>query len=443
MSKTKKLSSQIIRLLTIYIGVVTAILLLVFMLSGCTDSCTTTTSYTYYEPVYKTTQEIRAAVKMEEPRELVNPGKIYIYDKYLFINQPNEGIHIIDNTNKKDPTAISFINIPGNFDLAVKDNVLYADSYIDLLAFDIGQPAQVKLVKRVENAFPLYNQRFGYSPQEGTVITEMKQLEQHDVSHDCLGRGPDIMFLEGDMIAFSGNVSQAMNVAPGPAIGIGGSMARFAIVDNYLYAVDDYDLNVFDLATPENPQSSESQNIGWGIETIFPYKGNLFIGSRNGMFIYSLSNPELPQYESAVSHINTCDPVVVNDDYAFVTLRPENNNSWCGDAFTNQLDVIDIKNITNARLLTSYSMNNPHGLGLDSNVLFVAEGEFGLKVFDVSDIYDIDNQLLSEIKDYHAFDVIPFNQVLIMIGEDGLYQFDYADPENLELLSIIPTYDSL
>ena len=88
-------------------------------------------------------------------------------------------------------------------------------------------------------------------------------------------------------------------------------------------------------------------------------------------------------------------------------------------------------------------MRNPHGLGLDSNVLFVAEGEFGLKVFDVSDIYDIDNQLLSEIKDYHAFDVIPFNQVLIMIGEDGLYQFDYADPENLELLIIIPTYDSL
>ena len=443
MSKTKKLSSHILRLVTIYIGVVTAFLLLVFMLSGCTDSCTTTTTYTYYEPVYKTTEEIRAAVRIEEPRELGSPGKIYIYDKYLFINQPNEGIHIIDNSDKRDPKTISFINIPGNFDLAVKDNVLYADSYIDLLAFDISQPTLVKLVERVENAFPLYNLRFGYSPQEGTVITEMKQLEQRDISNDCTNRSPDIMFLEGDMIAFSGNVSQAMNVSPGPAIGTGGSMARFAIVDNYLYAVDDYDLNVFDLVTPAKPQPRESQNIGWGIETIFPYKGNLFIGSRNGMFIYSLSNPVIPQYQSAVSHVNTCDPVVVNDDYAFVTLRSENNNSWCGNSFTNQLDVIDIKDITNARLLTTYGMSNPYGLGLDGNTLFIAEGEFGLKVFDVSDVYDIDNQLLSEVKDYHAFDVIPFNQVLIMIGEDGLYQFDYANPAQLELLSFIPTNHAL
>jgi hypothetical protein len=443
MRKSKKLSTHLARLITIYLGVITALVLLVFMLSGCTDNCSTTTSYTYYEPVYKTTEEIRQAVAVEGPRELGTPGKIYIYDRFLLINQPNEGIHIIDNSDVKDPKTISFINIPGNFDMAVRDNMLYADSYIDLLTFDISQPDQVELVNRVENAFPLYNTRFGYAPQEGTVITEMKQIDVQEVSHDCMTTSPDIMFLDGNFLAFRTDVSSAMNVSPGPAIGTGGSMARFAIVEDYLYAVDDYDLNVFGLNQPDKPDIKASQNIGWGIETIFPYKGNLFIGSRNGMFIYDLLNPELPEFQSAVSHINTCDPVVVNDDYAFVTLRSENNNDWCGTAFTNQLDVIDITDIANAQLLTTYGMTNPYGLGLDGNTLFITEGEFGLKVFDISDVYDIDNNLLDEIKDYHGYDVIPFNDVLLMIGEDGLYQFDYSDPANLYLLSAIPTYDGL
>ena len=443
MRKSKKLSTHLARLITVYIGIITAVILLAFFLSGCTDNCTTTTSYTYYEPVYKTTEEIRQAVEVVGPRVLGTPGKIYIYGQYLLINQPNEGIHIIDNSDEKDPQTISFLNIPGNFDMAVRDNMLYADSYIDLLTFDISQPAQIKMVNRVENAFPLYNSRFGYSPQEGTVITEMKQIDQQEVSHNCNDLGPDIMFFEGSLMAFRSDVSTAMNVSPGPTIGTGGSMARFAIVEDYLYAVDDYDLNVFGLAVPDQPETKASQNIGWGIETIFPYEGNLFIGSRNGMFIYGLNNPELPQYQSQVSHVNTCDPVVVNDDYAFVTLRSENNNDWCGTAFTNQLDVIDITDIGNARLLTTYGMTSPYGLGLDGNTLFITEGEYGLKVFDISDVYEIDDNLLTEIKDYHAYDVIPYNQILLMIGEDGLYQFDYSDPSNLELLSIIPTSDAL
>ena len=37
-----------------------------------------------------------------------------------------------------------------------------------------------------------------------------------------------------------------------------------------------------------------------------------------------------------------------------------------------------------------------------------------------------------------ALDVIPINNVLLMIAEDGLYQYDYSDINNLELLSVIP-----
>ena len=37
----------------------------------------------------------------------------------------------------------------------------------------------------------------------------------------------------------------------------------------------------------------------------------------------------------------------------------------------------------------------------------------------------------------HSYDVIPFRNVAIVVGSDGLYQYDYSDPKNLKLLSKI------
>jgi hypothetical protein len=173
--------------------------------------------------------------------------------------------------------------------------------------------------------------------------------------------------------------------------------------------------------------------IGWGIETIFPYKNNLFIGSQNGMHIFNVSEPTSPEYISTFAHVSSCDPVVANDTIAFVTLRSGNT---C-QGFNNQLDVIDIKNLNNPFLIKSYSMLNPHGLGLDNTTLFVCEGSYGLKIFDVSDIMKIGDHLLKFYDTFQAFDVIPYNKDLILIGEDGLYQFDYSDVENIKLLSQI------
>ena len=42
---------------------------------------------------------------------------------------------------------------------------------------------------------------------------------------------------------------------------------------------------------------------------------------------------------------------------------------------------------------------------------------------------------LEHRKDFNAYDVIPYKDVLILIGSDGLYQFDYSDPKNLKQLS--------
>ncbi len=82
-------------------------------------------------------------------------------------------------------------------------------------------------------------------------------------------------------------------------------------------------------------------------------------------------------------------------------------------------------------------MTNPHGLGIDNSTLFICDGNDGLKAFNAADINTIDKNLLAHYKNINARDVIPYNNTLIMIGEDGLFQYDYSNPKDIKLLSSI------
>jgi hypothetical protein len=220
-------------------------------------------------------------------------------------------------------------------------------------------------------------------------------------------------------------------------------MARFTIVEDVLYTVDDVMMHVFDLVEADNPEMKNSVDLGWGIETIFPFKNNLFIGSISGMSIYNIDNPYEPLYMSQVNHVRTCDPVVANDNHAFVTLRSENAGQVCGATFTNQLDLIDITRIDNARLLKSFPMISPHGLGLDDNLLFITEGDAGLKVFDITEPNELDENQLHHLTGFNAYDVIPLDGTLILTGLDGIYQFDYRNIDEIVMLSLIPAARNL
>ncbi len=153
------------------------LLVLLGTLSRCTDQVEATMRYTKVTPVYETTETLRQAVSVMPARAIEGTGKIYAHDGYLFLNQPSEGIHIIDNTDPANPRPVSFINIPGNFDLAAQDNVLYADSYIDLLALDISDPQNVRVAKRVENVFPRYNSYGFYPDDELGIVTSWIEEE--------------------------------------------------------------------------------------------------------------------------------------------------------------------------------------------------------------------------------------------------------------------------
>lgn len=410
-----------------------------FIFGGCCTTQVVEYKSKIYVPVYKNLDEIRSGIKKSEPRKLSNTGKIYFYGKYILVNEKQEGIHIIDNSNPSSPQNIAFLEIPGNGDMAVKNNILYADSYIDFVAIDISQPASPQLVKRIEGIFPnrLDNSSGSYvDPEKGLLVEYIEKdtifkytindCDDNSTSPVYYGRGGLVDFNEG--ASKDGGTTNNSNGSTGK----GGSMARFTIYVNHLYSVDGTSLQIFDISQAQNPRAWAKQNIGWQIETIYPFKNRLFIGSTTGMFVYDVSNPAQPKQIGQFQHARACDPVVADDKYAYVTLR---SNTRC-TGFANQLDVIDISDLSNPKLLKSYPMQEPAGLGLDGNTLFICDGPAGLKVFDVTN--PLDMQLIDWESDLKTFDVIPLGESLLMIGDDGLFQYNYSDPKNLMLLSKIP-----
>lgn len=369
--------------------------------------------------------EMRTQVKAESARELDRPGKIYVKGDYLFINEIKKGIHVINNSDPGNPRFVSFINIPGNGDIAVRDQILYADSFSDLVALDISDPENAKETGRVKDVFKngeFDGGRWSLNVSTGVISENEVSFVKEVISTSC----DDFPDREGMLPSMGDNA--------GGTNGQAGSMARFALHQNFLYTIGTIDLQLFNINNPAQPQASALIPVGWGIETIFPYQDKLFLGSTTGMFIYDNSNPAQPKQLSVFQHGRACDPVVVHNDIAYVTLRTGNN---CA-GFQNQMDLVDVSNASSPQLIKSYPMQNPHGLGIDFPSLYLCEGKYGLKVFDVKDKFAIDQNLVAHFQGMDAYDVISLGKTLLMIGKDGLYQYDVTNPKDLKLVSKIP-----
>lgn len=215
--------------------------------------------------------------------------------------------------------------------------------------------------------------------------------------------------------------------------GRGGSMARFTFLKGYLYIVDENSLKTFDISNPENPNLLGTENVGSGVETIFPYENYLFLGTQWGMKIYSLENGPIPNYLSDFEHSFSCDPVVVSNSIAYVTLR---SGTTCQTG-QDRMEVVDVSDLRNPKLLNTVQMKNPHGLSVSDTVLFVCEGDYGFKVFNIKD--RANPELISHYDSIPSYDVITNygRKELIITGKNGIFQYDYQDPRNLKELSQI------
>ena len=153
------------------------------------------------------------------------------------------------------------------------------------------------------------------------------------------------------------------------------------------------------------------------------------------LFIFDNSNPQSPQELGSLQHGTGCDPVVAQNNHAYVTLRSTNAEGPC-PGWTNQLEVV---NITDPRAPFSeavVTMDGPQGLSIDGNTLFVCDGTSGLRVLDVTT--PASPREMARFSAIQATDVIAFDGQLIMVGEDGLAMYSYDQDFNVEALGVIP-----
>lgn len=394
-------------------------------LQGCLKDKMTRT-YTMLQPVYKEKTEVYADIKSNAPREIQAPGKIFMIGNYIFLNEIDKGVHIIDNSNPSSPVRKAFINIPGNLDIAVKGNTLYADLYSDMVVVDISDPLAARFVRHVNNIFPERVYTNGFMADSSRVIVDwIRKDTTVDINYTPCSRCDFMLSSFANPAQMSGGAA----ASPGAPTGIAGSMARFSVVNNFLYTVNMNSLSSFDLSQPNNPVKVATQQVGWNIETIYPFSNKLFIGSNTGMFIYDITNPASPVAQGQFSHVRRCDPVIADGNYAYVTLR---TGTTC-PGNTNELNVVNISNILAPSLAKSYPLTSPHGLTKDNKVLFICDGKAGLKMFDATDPLNIIQK--KQVTELETYDAIAWNGNLLVVAKEGLYQYGYSFPDNLVLKS--------
>ena len=390
----------------------------------------------YFVPVYESATSIASRVTVDEPQPYQQSGKVITYGDYIFINKPNEGIHVVDNSNPEAPVNLSFISLKGNLDLAIVDDYLYADMFSALVVLNIQDIQNPSVVTdyTVEDVFyydryiflPPFDTASGYDhvrydyvdSSQGIVVDWTIEVRKEVIEiYDY-----DIGVLESTTaISFDDDFSPEN-------ISTAGSMTRFLPVENYLYTLSFNEMILFELDSEYRPNRWGKLDTGTQAETLFSLNDLLFVGSVSGMLMYDITDAANPSYINSIDHFRSCDPVVADSTHAYVTLRGGTN------CFTqnNELQVIDIQNPEELFVASKHIMFNPHGLAVISDHLIVCDGTAGIKVVDVSDkstpevvnIYPID----------FAYDVIVDYPNALVVGEETMHQYDISNlPEMVKI----------
>lgn len=401
----------------------------IILLSSCNSDDDSNETATFAVPIVKTLSSIRDNVSVTGQRQTDSDGKIYVAENYLFYIAKEQGVHVFDNHNPASPVNIAFINLEGVHDIAVKGNYLYADNFVDLLVFDISDIGNILLVQTIENSiafnpsYPETAEFFDYEvyANQGEIITGYR-LETRNRP-------------QGQYLILANDGTATFESANGNAIGTGGSYARFQINNNALYTIDSYQLNVFNISNPSTTFYDKAVYLnewfGSGqFETLFIQKEFLFVGATNGMYTVDASDEFNPFFVSGFSHATACDPVVVFENTAYITVR---GGSTCG-AIEDQVNVIDITDISNPTLISTYLLNQPYGLGIKNGVLYVCCGSEGLKVFNAA---NSTNLTLQNSYSSNVTDVIPLDSHLITVGNNQITQYSYGANFTLEQISVV------
>ncbi|MGC6422916.1 MAG: LVIVD repeat-containing protein [Flavobacteriaceae bacterium] len=385
-------------------------------------------------------EELQAQIRVETARPYEETGKLYFYNNTLFVNESDSGVHVLDVT---DPSAIEkskFLQLPGNIDIAIQDNTMYADLYSAMVQLDIsGLDNNQVIVNEVKTAV------FDYDP----YLIAWELIEAYEVDNDYYSRLEyeelnnikglgETVFISGltyngvkcdcnyilyNDIAFAESSMDTSVANPKTAaVGQGGSLARFTVIDNYLYGLTQQAIKIFRINESGSLSNWSSVGVTWGIETLYRLDDYLFIGSTSGMFIYDITDSGNPRFISEYEHFNACDPVVAEGDFAYVTLR--STNEWCANN-VNQLQIVDISNVFEPTQVGVYNMFAPYGLAVRGDRVWVCDSSSGIKIMDVSDKNK--PRVVQFIEDYDARDIILRGNTAYVVTTTGIVVYDITN----------------
>jgi hypothetical protein len=415
-----------INLLARYTG---AMVLATMLLTACVKDKITRT-YQVKTPIYEVLSTFRKQIKSQAATGIVTVGKMAASGNYIFVNELYTGIHVIDNTNPASPKNVAFINIPGNEDMAISGNTLYADAYGDLVTFDITDPVNATAKNFAANVFPdhsIYPTNGTYLNPDSVNVVVGWITKDTTVEYNPAYANPVFYDDCAQCETFAAALAPSSNAG---ATAQSGSLSRFAVLNKYLYTVSTSSLTSFDISSSLNPAMKSTFSVDWHVETIYPFNNNLFVGTNNGVYMYDAqSSPASPVLLGEFLHARGCDPVVANGKYAYVTI---NDSSACL-GFNNELQIVDITNLSNSFMVASYQLTHPQGLAIDGTTLLLCDGKGGLKVYNAANVSNL--QLIKQLNDGNVFDVIAQNGLAIVLAWDGIYQYDYSNLNNIHLIS--------
>lgn len=103
-------------------------------------------------PVYISFDDF-SFIKSNAPQPYTQLGKIVTTGDYIYLNEINKGIHVVNNSQPNDPVKEYYWSIPGNKEFTLVDGVLYADNGKHLLVIDISKPDAIVLVKVIKDQY--------------------------------------------------------------------------------------------------------------------------------------------------------------------------------------------------------------------------------------------------------------------------------------------------
>ena len=407
----------------------------VLFLAACTkDFGTVEVTYQKATAVYGDLEEQRDLPLLAEARPIENAGKVFVAPDMLLIGEEGTGIHIVDNSDPKNPVNLSFVQIPGNREFYVDGITLYAESLYDMLKLDISDMNNPKLISRVKDAFA---DSQNFQDNDGNTLLKFdfeevteKVTEDSEIYQQLWGHQEVYYFDFASKIippsqvpvSFAGNSSASV-----------GSVNRIAVVDEYVYVISRDFITTFE---DNGELTAKNTSYGFGnLETIYPNGDRLFLGTAQSMEIYSIADPSNPEWQHSFSHATSCDPVLPCGEVAYVTLRTGDVGNCPGDV--NALLVVDLSN-TIPEELQEIEMQSPYGMTVINNRLYVGEGSNGLKIFDISDKENIELERWE--REIEAYDIIyhPTEPNLLLVaGPVGISQYQIEGGVDYSLLSVL------